>query len=84
MAATWKKSKKEKKWYCEECEKDIIVSSNFSHNKSKPYLESENFSRMNNILTDKKFKYLNPEVEQLDDLVNRTFYDCTPYFHRFK
>ena len=71
-------------WYCELCKKDININTKSSHIKSAAHIDNENFSRINNNLTDKTYTYLNPDFEQVDKLVKRAIDDCTQHFYRFK
>ena len=71
-------------WYCEACKKDINNNSKSSHIKSAAHIENEVISRINNNLTEKTYTYINPDFEQVDNLVERAIDDCTKYFHRFK
>ena len=73
-----------KTWYCEVCKKDININTKSSHIKSAAHIENEVISRINNNLTDRKYTYVNPDFEKVDDLVKRAIDDCTQYFHRFK
>ena len=71
-------------WYCEACKKDIYINTKSSHIKSAAHIENEVISRMNNNLTDKTYRYINPEFEQVDNLIKRATDECTQHFHRFK
>ena len=71
-------------WYCELCKKDININTKSSHIKSATYIENEVISRINNNLTDRTYRYINPDYERLDNLVKSAIDDCTKYFHRFK
>ena len=71
-------------WYCEACEKDINVNTKPSHIKSAALLENEFISRMNSNLTDKTYTYINPDSEQVNNLVKRAIDECAQHFHRFK
>ena len=71
-------------WYCEACKKDINNNTKSSHIKSQAHIENEVISRINNNLTDKTYTYINPNFEQVDDLIKRTIDECTQHFHRFK
>ena len=71
-------------WYCEVCKKDININTKSSHIKSAEHIENEVISRINNNLTDRTYRYINPDFEKVDDLVKRAIDDCTKYFHRFK
>ena len=71
-------------WYCEACKKDININAKSSHIKSAAHIENEVNSRINNNLTDETFTYINPDFEQIDNLVTRAIDDCTIFFHKFK
>ena len=71
-------------WYCELCKKNININTKSSHIKSALHIENEIISRINNILTDRTYTYINPDFERVDNLVQRAIDDCTKYFHRFK
>ena len=71
-------------WYCEPCEKDINIITKSCHIKSAAHIENEVFSRINNNLTNKTYTYINPDVEQVDNLIKRAIDECTQNFHRFK
>ena len=71
-------------WLCEACKKDININTKSSHIKSTPHLENEVISRINNNLTDKTYKYINPDFEKVDKLMKRVIDECTQHFHRFK
>ena len=38
---------------------------------------------MNNNPTDETYTYIDPDFEQVDNLIERAFDDCTQHFHRF-
>ena len=71
-------------WYCEACKKDININTKSSHIKSAAHIENEIISRINNNLTDKTYRYINPDFEQTDNLIKRDNDECTQHFHRFK
>ena len=71
-------------WYCELCKKDININTKSSHIKSATHIENEVISRINNNLTDRTYRYINPDYERVDNLVKSAIDDCTKYFHRFK
>ena len=71
-------------WYCEACKKDININTESSHIKSAARIENEVISRININLTDKTYRYINPDFEQADDLNKRAIDECTQHFHRFK
>ena len=71
-------------WYCEACKKDIYINTKSSHIKSAAHLENEVISRINNNLTHKTNAFINPNFEQVDNLVKRASDDCTQHFHRFE
>ena len=71
-------------WYCEACKKDININTKSSLIKSAAHIENEVICRIKNNLTDKTYRYINPEFEQVDNLIKRTFDECTQHFHRFK
>ena len=71
-------------WYCEACKKDININTKSSHIKSAAHIENEVNSRRNNNLTDKSYRYINPDFEQVDKLIERAIDECTQLFHRFK
>ena len=71
-------------WYCEACKKDININFKDSDIKSATRIENEVISRVNNNLTDKTYTYINPDFEKVDNLIKRTFDECTQNFHRFK
>ena len=71
-------------WYCEACKKDININTKSSHIKSAAHIENEVISRIKNNLTDKTYRYINPDFEQVDDLIKRAIDECTQHFHRFK
>ena len=71
-------------WLCEACKKDKNINTKSSHIKSTPHLENEVLSRINNNLTDKTYKYINPGFEKVDKLIKRIIDECTQHFHRFK
>ena len=71
-------------WYCEACEKDKNINTKSSHIKSAAHIENEVISRINNNLTDKTYRYINPDFEQVDDLIKRAIDESTQHFHRFK
>ena len=71
-------------WFCEACKKDINNNTKSSFIKSAALIENEVFSRINNILTDKTYTYINPNFEQVDIVIKRAIDECTQHFHRFK
>ena len=71
-------------WYCEACKKDINIITKSSHIKCAAHIENEVISRINNNLTDKTSRYINPDFEQVDNLIKRAIDECTQNFHRFK
>ena len=71
-------------WYCEVCKKVMNINTKSSQIKSAAHLENEVISRVKNNLTDKTYTYINPDFEQVDNLVKRTIDECTQHFHRFK
>ena len=71
-------------WYCGTCKKDININTKSSHIKSATHIENEVISRILKNLTDKTYTYINPQFEQLDNLITRANDDCTEHFHRFK
>ena len=71
-------------WYCDVCKKDININTKSSHIKSATHIENEVISRKNNNLTDRTYRYINPDYERVDNLVKSAIDDCTKYFHRFK
>ena len=71
-------------WFCEACKKDINIITKSSHIKSAAHIENEVISRINNNLTDKTYRYINPDFEQVDNLIKRAIDECTQHFHRFK
>ena len=71
-------------WYCEACKTEININTKSSHIKSATHIENEVVSRININLTDKTYRYINPDFEKLDDLVKSAIDDCTQLFHRFK
>ena len=71
-------------WYCEACKKDINIHTKSSHIKSAAHIEKEVIFRINNNLTDKTYSYINPDIEQVDNLIKRAIDECTQHFHRFK
>ena len=71
-------------WYCDICKKDININTKSSHIKSATHIENEVISRINNNLTDRTYRYINPDYERVDNLVKSAIDDCTKYFHRFK
>ena len=56
-------------WYCEICKKDINTNTKFSQIKSAAHIENEVISRRNKNLTDKTETYINPDFEQVDNLI---------------
>ena len=73
-----------RKCYCEVFKKDIKINTKSSHIKSAAHIENEVISRINNNFTDKTNTYINPDFEQVDDLIKRAIDECTQHFHRFK
>ena len=71
-------------WYCEICNKDIIINTISSHIKSAAHIENEVVSRTNKNLTDKTYTYINPDFEQVDNLIKRAIDKCTQHVHLFK
>ena len=49
--------------------------------KSAAHIEKELLSRINNILTDKTYTYINPDFEKVDNLIKRAFDECIQHFH---
>ena len=70
--------------YCEACKKDININTKSSHIKSATHIENEVISRINKKLTVKTYTYINPDLEQVDNLIKRAIDECTQHFHRFK
>ena len=70
-------------WYCEACKKDLNNNTKPSHINPAAHRENEVISRINNILTDKTYTCINPDFEQVDNLIKRAFDECTQRFHRF-
>ena len=68
-------------WYCEACKKDININTKSSQIKSAEHIENEVISKINDNLTDKTYTYINPDFEQVDNLVKKANDDCTKYFH---
>ena len=71
-------------WYCEACKKDIKINTKSSHIKSTAHIENEVISKINNNLTDKTYRSINPDFKQVDDLIKRAIDECTQHFRRFK
>ena len=71
-------------WYCDVCKKDIKINNKSSHIKFAAHIENEVISRINILLTDKTYTYLNPDFEKVDNLNRRAIDDCTKHCHRFK
>ena len=71
-------------WYCEACKKDINIDTKSSHIKSASRIENEVICRIINNLTDKTYRYINPDFEQVDNLIKRAIDECTQHFHRFR
>ena len=57
----------------ESSKKDTNIITKSSHIKSATHIENEVFSRINNNLTDKTYKYINPVFEKVDNLIKRAF-----------
>ena len=55
-----------KMWRCDVCKKDININTKSSHIKSAAHIENEVISRINDNLTDKTYKYINPDLEKVD------------------
>ena len=53
-------------WYCEAFKKDININTKSSHIKSAAHIENEVFPRTNIDLTDKTYRYINPDLEQVN------------------
>ena len=70
--------------YCEACKKDIINNTKSLHIKSTAHMENEVISRINNHLTDKTYRYINPAFEQVDNSTRRAIDECRQHFHIFK
>ena len=70
-------------WYCEACKKDIHINTISFQIKSATLIENEIISRKNINLTDKTYTYINPDFEQVDNLIKTAFDECTQHFHRF-
>ena len=51
-------------WYCAICKTDKNINTKSSHIKSTAHMENEVISRINNNLTDKTYKYINPDFEK--------------------
>ena len=68
-------------WYCEPCKKDININTKSSHIKSAAHIENEGISRINSNLTNKTYKYINPNFEKVDNLVKRAIDECTQHFN---
>ena len=51
------------------CKKDINNNTRSSHIKSAARIGNEVIFRINNDLTDKTYTYINPEIEQVDNLI---------------
>ena len=71
-------------WYCEVCKKDININTKSSHIKTAAHREIEAISRINKNPTDKTYTYINPDFEQVDNLIKRAIDECTQHFQRFK
>ena len=71
-------------WYCEACKKDVNINTKSCHMKSVTLIQKEVFSRIKNNLTDKTNTYINPDLEQVDNLFKRDIDESTQHFHRFK
>ena len=71
-------------WFCESCRKDRNIDTKSSHInlphiwKMKLFLEK--ILTLQIKLTD---TYINPDVEQIDNLIKRAIEECTQHFHRF-
>ena len=52
--------------------------------KSATHIENEVISRINNNLTDKTYTHINPDFEQVDNLIKSAIDECTQHFYRFK
>ena len=75
-------------WYCDACKKDINNNNKSSNIKSAANFKNEVISRIKINLTDKIFTYINPDFEQVDNLIkqwliNVTIAECIQHFHRF-
>ena len=70
--------------YCEPCKKDKNINTESSHIRSASHIENEVFSRINYNLTNKFYTYINPDFEQVDNLIKRAIDECTQNFHRFE
>ena len=71
-------------WHCEVCRQDIKNNTESSHMKFATHIKYEIIKRMSFNPTDKTYKYINPDFEQVDNLVTRAIDGCTKHFHRFK
>ena len=71
-------------WCCEVCNTDIKIITKSSPIKSTAHIGKQVTPRLNNNLTERKYTYLNPEVNRVDDLFTTVIDDCTKSFHRFK
>ena len=60
------------------------IDSKSSHIKSTTVMNKEVVSRTNKNLTDKSSTHLNPDFEQVNNLVKRAIDDCTQRFNSFE
>ena len=71
-------------WCCETSKKDRNNNTKFSHTKSGSHLAIQPIYRKIIIVTDKMYKLLNLDFDQVDSLIGRAFDGCRQYFSIFK
>ena len=69
--------------YGETGKKDININTKSSHIKSAAHIENEVASRIFNNHTDKTYTFINPDFEQVDNLIKAAIDDGTKHFQRF-
>ena len=73
-----------KMWFSEACEKEIKNNSKSFQFESKAHIKDNFHFRRNNDLTDKKFVSDDPNINQLNNIVEENIRDCMQYFQRFQ
>ena len=69
-------------WYCETCKTDLNINIESFRTKPPAHIENEVISRINNDITDKTYRYINPDFEKVDNQFKRAFDVCTQHFDR--
>ena len=59
------------KWYCDVCDKTIIIKSKSKRNNSKTHIHNKQSG-----IVVKECEFFKPEVHEANDILNNTIKDC--------